>query len=121
MVTKKKAVKQKERLGRVPPGDLRTERLVVRIHPDLMGVLVQRAREIGVNRSTYVEKILINYVTQYEGAMLDNIGKHIEQRLERDLPALGMAPAKSMAQIFGGTTGKGALGYKKVLEAGDEE
>jgi hypothetical protein len=124
MVTKpakKKVAKAREKIGRIPVGDLRTERLVVRIHPDLMGVLVQRAREIGVNRSTFVEKILIQHAVQYEGAMLDGIGKHVPQRMERDSPAPGSPPMKTLAQHFGSGPGKAPLAYKQALAPGDDE
>jgi hypothetical protein len=57
------------------PDDLRSERLTLRIHPDLMSVLVQRAREAGLTRSLYVERILIEHTNRVEGASLDMIGR----------------------------------------------
>lgn len=65
------------RTGRIPGPleDLRSERLVQRIHPDLMSVILQRSREAGFTRSQYVERILIQYANSVEGAELDAIGK----------------------------------------------
>lgn len=65
------------RTGRIPlpAGDLRSERLVQRIHPDLMSAIMQRAREAGFSRSLYVERILIQFMNSMEGAELDAIGK----------------------------------------------
>ena len=65
------------RTGRIPGPleDLRSERLVQRIHPDLMSVILQRSREAGFTRSQYVERILIQFMNTVEGAELDAIGK----------------------------------------------
>ncbi|MDO9441176.1 MAG: hypothetical protein Q7T73_09830 [Beijerinckiaceae bacterium] len=103
------------------PGDLRSERLVVRIHPDLMGILVQRSRELGLNRSTFVEKILIGWAVQSEGADLDGIGKHVPPRMSHDQPAPGSGPMKTMAQAFGFNSGRQPLAYKAALQKDDEE
>jgi hypothetical protein len=65
------------RTGRTPGPveDLRSERLVQRIHPDLMSAIMQRAREAGFSRSLYVERILVQFMNSMEGAELDAIGK----------------------------------------------
>lgn len=48
-------------LGGRPPRDadtLRTERLVLRVHPDFLDVLTERAEEQRMTRSRYVEELL---------------------------------------------------------------
>lgn len=58
------------------PDDAKTDRLMMRIHPDLMEVLSERARERGINRSQYIEKILIGWVNlDPRNMQLDQIGK----------------------------------------------
>jgi hypothetical protein len=78
MVTITKTGKiRKQNRSRIKPGDARQERLVLRIHPDLMAVLIQRSRESGLTRSQYVERILVGYVVNVEGAELDAIGRRV--------------------------------------------
>jgi hypothetical protein len=62
-----------------PPEDVRTERLVVRMHPDMFSVLTEKAKFYGVSRSQYVERILIGYLNmQADIKPLDNMGRHIK-------------------------------------------
>src|ERR1700681_4607533 len=62
-----------------PPEDVRTERLVVRMHPDLVESLTERAKVYGVSRSQYVERILIGYLNMQEGQKpLDGIGRYLK-------------------------------------------
>ena len=62
----------------VEAGDTRTERLVLRVHPDLIEVLTVRARERGITRSAYVEQLLIGWVRlDPRNRRLDMIGKII--------------------------------------------
>src|ERR1700676_156159 len=59
-------------------GDTRTERLVLRVHPDLVEVLTERAREKGLTRSAYVEQLLIGWVRlDPRNRRLDMIGKYV--------------------------------------------
>lgn len=44
------------------PDDARTDRLALRVHPDLGDILHLRARELGISRSQYVEKLLIGWI-----------------------------------------------------------
>lgn len=58
------------------PDDAKTDRLVMRVHPDLMEILTERARECGINRSQYVEKLLIGWARlDPRNPRLDMIGK----------------------------------------------
>jgi hypothetical protein len=59
------------------PGDIRTERLVLRVHHDLMEVLSERARERGITRSAYVEQLLVGWVRlDPRNRKVDLIGKY---------------------------------------------
>jgi hypothetical protein len=60
------------------PADVRTGRLVQRIHPHLESVIEQRAREYGLTKSQLVEKILIDHMNAVEGAQLDRIGRWVD-------------------------------------------
>ena len=75
-----KATKTAKRMGRPPKdrGDLRTERIAMRAHPDLLSHLNDLARRAGIVRSVYIERILIGYVNDLYGEeVLDAIGKEI--------------------------------------------
>lgn len=63
--------------GRVArPTDTKVDRLVLRVHPDLMRILTDRARERGITRSQYVEKLLIGWANlDPRNQRLDMIGK----------------------------------------------
>ncbi len=62
----------------VDAGDTRGERLVLRVHSDLMEVLTERARERGITRSAYVEQLLIGWVRlDPRNRRLDMIGKYV--------------------------------------------
>jgi hypothetical protein len=66
--------------GKKPsPGDVRTDRLVLRTHPDLMDVLTIRAREKGLTRSAYVEQLLVGWVRlDPRNRRIDMIGKYVQ-------------------------------------------
>jgi hypothetical protein len=71
---------------RRPPGpppkkieDIRTERLVMRMHPDLLEQLSMLARERGVSRSAYIERVLLGWVnSDPRNPRLDGIGRRVE-------------------------------------------
>jgi hypothetical protein len=70
------------------PADLRTARVAIRFHPDLVFELDGAAREAGLNRSIYVERILVNYLNAHaerrERPPLDVIGRYLtEEAIER--------------------------------------
>jgi hypothetical protein len=65
--------------GRPPsdPDDLRTERLAIRVHPDLVTELNALARIEGVSRSVMVERLLIRLVNDHHRAtIVDAIGRY---------------------------------------------
>ncbi|MHB8270983.1 hypothetical protein [Bradyrhizobium sp.] len=69
-----------KRMGRPPKdkGDLRTERIALGAHPDLLRHLNDLARRVGIVRSVYIERILIGFVNELHGAeVLDAIGKEV--------------------------------------------
>lgn len=62
-------VKQtKPRVYKVKPGPkvdlaaVRSERVTMRMHPDLVAILDARATERGVSRSAYVEQVIVGWV-----------------------------------------------------------
>jgi hypothetical protein len=100
MVKKEKAVPApgKKTAGRRPgpPEDVRTERLVVRMHPDMFTSLTDRAKVYGVSRSTYVERILIGYMNAQEGQKtLDLTGRFVRDEATRK--AMMTSPADTWA------------------------
>ena len=61
------------------PEDVKSDRLVLRVHPDLLAVLTERSRERGINRSQYVEKLLIGWANlDPRNPRLDLIGKAVK-------------------------------------------
>jgi hypothetical protein len=81
-VTKRGAPRLKP--GRkIPPSDLRAERLVLRVHPDLQSILNVRSREKGLSRSQYVERIILGWVrSDPRNPALDMIGKRVSSAVE---------------------------------------
>jgi hypothetical protein len=70
------------------PADLRTARVAIRFHPDLVEELDVACREAGINRSVYVERILVNFMNSHserrERPPLDQIGRYLtEEAIER--------------------------------------
>lgn len=63
---KKTASKTEERdVGGRPPRDaetIRSERLVMRTHPDFMAVLTERAKEQRMSRSRFIEEVLRGFL-----------------------------------------------------------
>jgi hypothetical protein len=79
----KKAEKKVEKnLGGRPrrdPETLRTDRLVIRIHPDLMSHLSELAKKNGLTRSMLVERALVSFVNLSTGqAILDSMGRELK-------------------------------------------
>lgn len=61
---------------KIPRSDLRADRLVLRVHPDLQSILTLRARETGVSRSTYAERVLLGWANaDPRNPKVDSIGK----------------------------------------------
>jgi len=78
---KKAAAEAEKNVGGRPkrdPHTLRTERLVVRIHPDLMQCLTDLAKDNGITRSMLVERAMVSFVNLSAGApILDTMGRRL--------------------------------------------
>jgi hypothetical protein len=90
--TPKKATKQIEKnVGGRPkrdPNTLRTERLVIRTHPDLMRYLTELAGRNGITRSMLVERTLVSFVNLTIGeVVLDSMGRELKGRRAADGPS----------------------------------
>lgn len=81
----KKAKRSAKRGGRPPrdPDTLRTERLVLRIHPDLMACLTGLAQDSGITRSMLVERAMVTFVNLSAGQpILDSMGRRLRGQEE---------------------------------------
>ena len=80
MVAKRKRPEEALKRGRprLDPADLRSERLVLRVHPDLMEQLNRRGRTEGISRSLFVERVLIAFLNGTGGRPLDRIGRYTQ-------------------------------------------
>jgi hypothetical protein len=73
--------KEKRSRGRPAgdPDDLRTERIAIRVHPDLIFELNVLARLDGVTRSVLVERLLIRLVNDhYRRTIIDQVGRYLD-------------------------------------------
>lgn len=60
---KPKTIGSKRPVGQPPKGDAaRSDRLIMRIHPDVLPLLDQKAVEQGLTRSQFVEKLLVGWL-----------------------------------------------------------
>lgn len=78
-------VKDSKKRFSVKPGpkvaedEVRSERLTMRMHPDLMHILDERAKERNVSRSAYIEQLLIGWVqADPRNPKVDGRGKLVE-------------------------------------------
>ncbi|MBN9007148.1 MAG: hypothetical protein J0H40_17255 [Rhizobiales bacterium] len=105
-MVKKATRKPRENVGGRPrqdPSTLRTERLVIRVHPDLMDELTRLAGDNGITRSLLVERSMIALVNQQAAEpLLDHGGRRI-QREAPSAPPLGTPD--SFAQLWGKVIG----------------
>ena len=99
MVKAAKTPKPKKPMGRPPldPSELRTERIAIRLHPDLYGEIGKFARIAGMNKSLFIERVVINYLNgeleQTGDRPLDNIGKYFtDDEIERMHHAVATRP-----------------------------
>jgi hypothetical protein len=104
--TPRKAVKDVGGRPRRDPDSLRTERLVLRIHPDLMAELTDLAQRERFTRSTLIEGaliILVNAAAADAGELvkLDLAGRY----LNHDLPPSPRRSLSSFAHLLGGMRG----------------
>jgi hypothetical protein len=74
-------VKKEKKRGRgrpaSDPDDLRSERIALRSHPDLVNELNHMARAQGITRSVLIERALIDFVNEEARAeIVDMIGRY---------------------------------------------
>jgi hypothetical protein len=83
------------------PADLRSDRLVVRIHPDLMSELIEASREQGISRSLFVERVLLTFLNSRRPdghpQRLDRIGRY-----EKPAPADSKGSVDAIANAWTG-------------------
>lgn len=84
------------------PAAMRSERLVLRVHPHLLDALNVAADEAGLSRSTYVERCLISWLNEDPRNSLDAVGRRVspEQLSQRDSPLGSMASFERKWQNF---------------------
>lgn len=76
--TRKKAAKNVGGRPKRDPASLRSERLVLRIHPDLMECLTGIAAENGLTRSLIVERAMVTFINNAAGEpILDSMGRRL--------------------------------------------
>ncbi len=78
MSVKKEKMKPR---GRPPgdPDDVRTERIAIRVHPNLLFELNVISRVEGVTRSVLVERMLIRLVNDHHRrTLMDSIGRYVD-------------------------------------------
>jgi hypothetical protein len=116
--TPKKATKQVEKnVGGRPkrdPNTLRTERLVIRTHPDLMRYLTELAGRNGITRSMLVERTLVSFVNLTIGeVVLDSMGRELKGKPAADEP---LGTPESFNQIWRRAVGGRYVPPQKVNE-----
>jgi len=59
--------------------DVRSERLTMRVHPDLMHILDVRSRERNMSRSAYIEQIMVGWIqADPRNPKIDSRGKIVD-------------------------------------------
>ena len=78
-------VKDSKKRSSVKPGpkvaedEIKTERLTMRMHTDLMHILNKRSRERNISRSAYIEQLLIGWVqADPRNPKIDSRGKLVD-------------------------------------------
>lgn len=70
------------------PDDVRSNRIVQRIHPHLVEAIDEVARDEGLTRSLFIERILIRAMNHEHGARLDAIGRWRPVEDHEDTPRM---------------------------------
>jgi hypothetical protein len=120
-----KAAKKKHPGGRpkADPADLRTERLAVRLHPDLTTEINRACRLMGMNRSIFFERLLIDWVNARAEAMrirpLDLIGRYMtdEELAAEGAPGPRMHEPSAITSRIPGTVYPGVSNQRTVYPA----
>lgn len=84
------------------PAAMRSERLVLRVHPDLIDGLNRAADEAGLSRSTFVERCLISLLNEDPRNSLDHVGRRVppETLNKKESPLGSMASFERKWQNF---------------------
>ena len=110
---------RRRRKRAVTPDAVRSERLILRVHPDLLEMLEQEAEANGgMTRSVYVEQILLGWINRGR-RKLDHRGR----RLPSDPPP-SEPPLITPAAFETGWRGKAGIRLNSLLqgrEPGDDE
>lgn len=62
-----------------PPGDTKSDRIIMRVHPDLLDVIDERAREKDLTRSKYLSQVLVGWANaDPRNVRLDAAGRRVE-------------------------------------------
>ena len=79
MVKDSKKRSSKKPGPQVSDDEVRSERLTMRMHPDLMHILDKRSKERAVSRSAYIEQLLIGWVqADPRNPKIDSRGKLVD-------------------------------------------
>jgi hypothetical protein len=71
---------------RVAEEDIKSVRMTIRLHPDLVRILDARAAELGINRSAYVERLLVGWAkADPRNPRIDMRGKFLDTPDPEDL------------------------------------
>ncbi|MEH2512234.1 hypothetical protein V1291_003588 [Nitrobacteraceae bacterium AZCC 1564] len=74
------------------PGDAKTDRIIMRVHPDLLEVIDARAREKDLTRSKYLNQVLVGWSNaDPRNPRLDAAGRRIETVLDPRQSQLSMS------------------------------
>jgi hypothetical protein len=108
MVKQPSTPKKRRSAGRPrgDPDDLRTERVAIRLHPDLTEEIALACRAVGLNRSIFVERVLIEWLTAHQHDLgtkpLDAIGRYVAEELlgqPRSVPGPTAGPSSMFSRI----------------------
>lgn len=69
------------------PDDVRTERIALRLHPNLVVEMNVLARLEGISRSVLIEKMLLRLVNDhYNRTVVDRVGRYVDGPPKEDNP-----------------------------------
>lgn len=100
----KQAIKKKRASGRPrgDPEDLRTARIAIRLHPDLTEVVNAACRYVGLNRSIFIERCLIEWCNAHANEInsdpLDAIGRFVDPDAQQ--PRAMPGPSVGLNSMF---------------------
>jgi hypothetical protein len=123
MATKPKTKKHAGGRPKADPADLRTERVAVRLHPDLTTEINRACRLMGMNRSIFFERLLIDWVNARVDVLrirpLDLIGRYMtdEGLAEDGAPGPRLHEPSAITTRVPGTVYPGTASQRAVYPA----